>query len=192
MRNTALLLGILVVTACSIDHVMVAALDEASAAGAPAGGASAGGASLGGAGSAGARANAGAGGVVIAGASQSESDAGRVLITTGGSAGTDELRNLAGEGGVGSELFCSCLGTKSQFCGSDGVTYPVECADGDVCLPPAIDCWHACPCLTDDAGVGTTSWFSLGCVPSECTDGVVCMLFTNVVPDHTICTTTGN
>ena len=190
MRNTALSLGIMIVTACTVDHITVAALDEMSAAGAAASGAPAGGA-----GSAGASGNAGSGGAVPSAGAQPEGDAGRGLLTSGGSAGSDLLRNLAGEGGVTSELRCSCLGQQQpQFCGSDGITYPIECSDGGTCLPPSIDCWHACPCLPSDQDAGTVSWFSVDCVPmTQCTEGVVCMMFSNVSPDtQSTCTTTSN
>ncbi|HEY0469956.1 MAG TPA: hypothetical protein VGC79_37475, partial [Polyangiaceae bacterium] len=165
------------------------------AGGALAGGAPAGSASAGGTASAGASGSAGSGGVVTSAGAPSEGDAGRVLIATGGANGSDILRNLAGEGGVTSELRCSCLGHASpQFCGSDGITYPIECSDGGTCLPPSVDCWHACPCLAGDDATGTTPWFSVDCLPTtQCTDGVVCMTFTNVSRDtQTICTSTPN
>jgi len=193
MRNAAFLLGILVVTACSIDHITVAALDDAGTPSAGMADSLAG--SAGSAGSAGTSGSAGNGGVFAAAGAEPEGEAGRVSIAAGGSTQDGVLLSQAGEGGTTSELRCSCLGQpKPQFCGSDGVTYPIECSDGGTCLPPSVDCWHACPCLAGDTGAGaTTSWFSLDCVPStQCAEGVVCMTFTNVSPEARICTSTFN
>jgi len=132
MRNYAVLMGITLVVACSVDHVTVAALDAASA-----------------------------------------------------GEGWGEPPSGAGTGaGIGFTR-CSCLEEKTQFCGSDGVTYPIECDEGDVCLPPSVDCWHACPCLPGEqgTGMGVTSSFTADCMPpTPCAGDVVCMTFTNVSP----------
>jgi len=185
MRNIALSIGI-IVTACSIDHLTVAALDDSNAAGTSASGSPAAAAVSG---------SAGSGGVVTFAGSSSGGAAGSVLLVNGGAAGSHLIGDLAGEGGLASELRCSCLGQqRPQFCGSDGITYPIECSDGGTCLPPSVDCWHACPCLAGEADAGTTtSWFSVDCAPpAQCTEGIVCMSFSNLAPDMGTCTTTFN
>jgi hypothetical protein len=176
MRNYAVLIGITIVVACSVDHVTVAALDDASA-GEGWGGASAADPTRNGPGFAGAETG---GGAASAGRS-SDGGAGSVSIGTGG----DPL-SAAGESGGISFTRCSCLQEKTRICGSDGVTYPSQCDEGDVCLPPSVDCWHACPCLPGEQGTGTgvTSSFTADCLPpTPCAGDVVCMTFTNVSPD---------
>jgi hypothetical protein len=191
MRNTALLLATLVTVACSVDHLVLAALDEA-------GGANAGGSSAG-AGSSGL--SAGAAGNVSAGGSQTDSAAARGGSAQGGmdriilgSAGGNVDIRIGGDAGATSQLVCSCLGTQAEVCGSDGVTYAAGCEDAGDCVLPTIACWHACPCLAgESAEPDTASWFSLDCAATApCADGVVCMTFSNVTPDMHTCTTADN
>ena len=185
MRYSAWLIGTMIFTACSIDHVTVATLDD-EAAGAPASDATTASAGLAATGL-----SAGAGGVASSGAVQPEGAAGRVLLDNGGSAGSIFLLGSAGDSGVSSVTRCSCLGEKPQFCGSDGLTYPMDCGDGGTCLPPSVECWHSCPCLVGEADAGVTSSFSADCAPpAQCNGDVVCMTFTNVSPNaQTTCTT---
>jgi hypothetical protein len=176
MRTYAVLMGRTIAAACSVDHVTVAALDDASGGegwgGVPAADPTAGGAGF-------ADPSAETGGVAASGAWPSDGDAGSVSSTTGG-----EPLSVAGAGAGISFTRCSCLEEKTQFCGSDGVTYPIECAEGDVCLPPSVDCWHACPCLPGEQGTGVTSSCTVDCTPTTpCAGDVVCMTFTNVSPD---------
>jgi hypothetical protein len=195
MRNTALLLGFVGITACSVDHIVVAALDNVSAAGAFAAGAG-GSTAAGGEGArpADAGASAGLGGEVAlgGGGSRGEAEAGGFSITWGGAVGSAVLLDAAGAGGATTEIRCSCLGQQAaQVCGTDGLTYPAECGDAGPCLPPAIDCFHACPCL--DAGVGgmaEASWFPLECAATAPCSDVVCMMFSNVRDTPTLCATT--
>jgi len=187
MEKSALLLGLFAITACSLDHVVVAALDDAGAAGAFADGAG------------GSMTNerqadpgAGAGGVAASGGSRALAGAGASSITLGGAVGS-VLLEAGGAAGATTEIRCSCLGQQpAEVCGTDGLTYPTECSDAGPCFPPAIDCWHACPCLDAGSdGMGQATWFPLDCVASaQCSDNVVCMKFSNVVSDgQTLCAT---
>jgi hypothetical protein len=181
MRKALFVIGMLAVAACSVDHVVVAALDDASG-GSPAGGdAGAAGADSGG--QAGDR-SADTGGVGFGGAPASGGSAGIVgiLITSTGGFGAD---NAAGAAGANSIVVCSCLGDEvALVCGSDGITYPASCGAGIDC-PPAIDCWHACPC--DDPPTSTgTRLFPPECAPTLCAGDVVCMTYTNATRDMQI------
>jgi len=188
MRNAALLIVILAVGACSLDHVVVAALDDQHAAGA-AGAAGAVGAA-GAAGAAGAIGAAGTGGVVTFGGSSGRGGD-SVTIITGGT-GDIFLLGSAGEGGVTSQVRCSCKGQQAQVCGSDGLTYPDSCSDGAVCSPPVIACWHACPCLDGEAGsmggmVGSV-WLPQSCVSTaQCADNRICLIFTDAPFGTQVC-----
>jgi len=184
MKIPMWLVGFVTLTACSMDHVVVAALDVAGAGGMTT--ASAGSSQGGSAGkaaaatSAGSAPLAGAGGVLTTEGVPQLGDAGRVLIASGGSLGTI----IIGDAGATSLTACSCLGRSTEFCGTDGVTYPTDCSDAGPCAPPAIACWHACPCLDggveNTGGQASTQWFALGCLSSaHCSDGMVCMTFDN-------------
>ena len=184
-------IGFVAVTACSIDHVVVATLEATSATDSRAGGA--GGAVAGSAGMAGAVANASSGGAVASGDS-GDSKPGRAASASGGSAGNGVLPNPAGAGGTASRLLCSCLEQQAELCGSDGITYPTECSDAGPCFPPAVACWHACPCLGAELDGGseitsTPRWFSSDCASViSCVGDLVCMTFSDVDLDaQTIC-----
>jgi len=177
MRNSALLLGI-IATACSIDHVVVAALDGA--AGNNLGGAP------GGAGSANLSANAG-GGVLNAGGTRSEVNPG-VMLTSGG--GNVDMP-IGGDAGTSNVTVCACVGDQAQLCGTDGVTYTRSCGDAGTCELPTVACWHACPCLEgESANTDMAIWFPQDCQPdARCSDGFTCVtvprtddLFTLCVP----------
>jgi hypothetical protein len=194
MRDALLLLGLIAVTACSLDHVVVAALEDGGVNGSSAGDASS--SRAGSAASAEAPANAGSAGTRASPGLTAEGEAGRASTAAGGSADRGVLLTAAGAGGVTDKLLCSCLDQQLEFCGSDGVTYPTECGDAGPCFPPAIDCWHACPCLDPELDAGadvtsTTSWFSPDCLPSTpCTGDSICMMFSDVDNDaQTICAT---
>jgi len=187
MRNAALLLGSLIIVACSVDHLVVAALDQA-------GGANVGGSSAS-AGSSGLATS--VAGAVSSGGSQSRAGAAqggaaaqggtdRIILSSGG---TNVDVRIGGDAGATSELVCSCLGEQAELCGSDGVTYAAICEDGGACLAPTIACWHACPCLEgESADAGVSSWFSADCADTApCADGVICMTFNNVTRDMHTC-----
>lgn len=173
MRNVALMLGALSAAACSVDHLVVAALD------APSAGRSAGGES--GAAGAGANANANTNGGSLATSGGSAGQGGNVDTTDGAGAAGDGSQALAGDGGASSRKFCACLSNEASFCGSDGITYPTTCEDGGPCFPPAIDCWHACPCLDNEPQGGvTTSIFPSDCAPvTPCSGDKVCWMLTD-------------
>jgi len=184
MQKAMWLVGFVTLTACSMEHVVVAALDGAGAGGALA--TSAGSTPGGSGGSASAQTSArsptiaGGGGVVTTEDFPQVGGAGRVFIASGGGAGTIFI----GEAGGTSLIACSCLGRSSEFCGTDGVTYPTDCSDAGPCAPPAIACWHACPCLDggleNTGGQAATQWFALDCGSSaRCSDGMVCMMFSS-------------
>ncbi|HYP88883.1 MAG TPA: hypothetical protein VEQ59_12030 [Polyangiaceae bacterium] len=191
MRDALLSLGFVVVSACSLDHVVVATLEDTGASAASAGAAGSSSASR--AGSAGALVSAGSAGTPAAAGVSAE--AGRASIASGGSAERGMLPNPGGAGGSSAVLLCSCLDQQLSVCGSDGVTYPTECSDAGPCFPPAIACWHACPCLDAELDAGaagvTTSWFSPECVSDNpCPSDFVCMTFSNVDREaQTICST---
>ncbi|HYP75035.1 MAG TPA: hypothetical protein VER12_03735 [Polyangiaceae bacterium] len=192
MQYSALLFGSLALIGCSLDHVVLAELDQAGAAGALAGAATSSPIAVGG--SANTSVSAGTGGLMMA-AIQAAGEAGQLQFASGGAVQNGAARSSAGEAGAFSELRCSCLGgQQGQLCGSDGITYPAECSDAGPCIPPAVACWHACPCLATDAeGVGTTTWFPPDCVAAtECRDGVVCMMFTDISPDSPSACSTAN
>src|SRR4051812_37260093 len=97
MRNAALIIGVCAVAACSVDHVLVAALDPPNA------GRSAGGES----GAPDTRLSAGEGG--LATAFDAAGQAGAIVSTnSAGSAGAP-VENTAGAGDLGSRVFCACL-----------------------------------------------------------------------------------
>ncbi|HET7543415.1 MAG TPA: Kazal-type serine protease inhibitor domain-containing protein [Polyangiaceae bacterium] len=194
MRDALFSLGFVMVSACSLDHVVVATLEDSSAGASSAG--AAGSAMAGRAGSAGAPPSASSAGMPAAVGATAESSAGSVSSASGGSIERGMLPSLGGAGGAGTALLCSCLEQRVEVCGSDGVTYPNECSDAGLCFPPAIACWHACPCLDAElaAGAGGTTatrWFSSDCVSDNpCTGDVVCMMFSNVDRDaQTLCMT---
>jgi hypothetical protein len=197
MRNVASLLGTLLLVACSLDHVVVAALDAAGAGNVGGSSESAGGAGLSASAtdhdpSGGARPSGGGaqGGSAGGGIAQGGTD--RIILGFGGS--NVDVR-IGGDAGSTSEIVCSCLGEQAQLCSSDGVTFAAGCEeDAGACLAPTISCWHACPCLEgESANTRVSSWFPADCAPTaQCADGPVCMTFTNVTHDVHICTTTGN
>ena len=183
MRNGAQILGVVLVAACSVDHVVVAALD------APSAGRSAGGES----GAAITSVNAGAGGSLTF--SDAAGRGGSVaMVSSGGRAG-DPSQTLVGDAGTSSRRFCACLSNDSRVCGSDGITYPTPCEEGGVCFPPAIECWHACPCLQNepDGGV-TTTLYPSDCAPTtQCSGDVTCWFLTDAAADQQPpCTPAGN
>src|SRR6188768_2552717 len=179
MRDALLLLGFVAVTACSLDHVVVASLDESRAGSSNAG--QFGRAASASAGSGGALVTAGSAGALAVAGSTVESEAGRVSLALGGSGGNGLPQATAGAAGLTTAVLCSCFGQQTEVCGSDGVTYPTECSDAGPCFPPAIACWHACPCADPElnagaGGSGTTSWVSPTCVsPTACTGNLICM-----------------
>jgi hypothetical protein len=181
-RASTLLLGFIAVTACSVDHLLVAALDDMSAAGSSEGGADGSLTAVGNEGGGGALV--GSGGTAAFGGARSAAEGGGDSFILGG--GSSVLLGSAGAAGDGTEFRCSCLGQQpAQVCGTDGLTYPIECSDAGPCFPPAIDCWHACPCL--DAGLdgmGEATWFPFECAATaHCSGNIVCMKFSNVVSD---------
>lgn len=185
MRNAALLVAVCALTACSLDHIVVAALDDVNAGGTA--GADAGRSNPGGGGTAGAASPAGSGGA-IAGGSQITGAAGRDFFGFGGVDGTTIIGSTIAEAGGSSVVRCSCLSRQAQACGTDGITYPTDCDAGN-CSPPAIACLHACPCLDGSGGSADTTsftWVPAECVSmARCTDGVVCMTFTDGTFDDT-------
>jgi hypothetical protein len=190
MRNAALLLGTLVTVACSVDHLVLASLDEAVDPNVGGSSASAGMSGL----SANAAGDVNLGGSPLGGSAGLDAAAqggrDRMILASGGS--NVDIR-ISGDAGATSELVCSCLGTQAQVCGSDGITY-AACTGEGACIVPTIACWHACPCLAgESADMDMVSWFSMDCAPAvACADGVICMTFSNVTPDQRICTPAGN
>lgn len=190
MRNAALLLALCALTACSLDHMLIAELDEVGTGGASAGGTSrvsAGG--MGGAGAAGSTPSAGSGGVVALGGAQAGGEAGWVSLASGGFGGTILIGVVIPAAGATSETRCSCLSRQQEACGTDGITYPTtDCGDAGSCSPPEIECLHACPCNGDSASfnVDSFTWLPVDCVSmARCADGVVCMTFTGSTFDDT-------
>lgn len=185
MQHTLCLIGLIAVTACSLEHVVIAELDEAVAGSSPM--AEAGRPTFTVGGAAGAAPSAAFGGTVASGGSPSSGDAGWVSISSGGVDNT--VIGTFTDGGGASEVRCSCLGGEQQACGTDGITYPTDCGDAGPCVPPAIACLHACPCFDTDASSGgapSLSWFSIDCVSTaRCSEGVICMSVTNATPDNT-------
>lgn len=181
MLSARWLLGFVAVTACSVDHVVVAALDDAGGGAGMMNNA----AGIGGGGAAPIAANGGSGALAATGGgllTGGETD--RILIASGGNAQSVLIGELGGDAGATSLKRCSCLGQTSQMCGTDGITYPNECGDAEPCVPPAIACWHACPCLDDGVEMtgpdAATTWYTVDCIPTAgCSVGVVCMQFTN-------------
>jgi hypothetical protein len=194
MRNAALLMGTLLLAACSIDHIVVAALDQAA-------GANTGGASGAGAGSSGLLASAAGevtvggsfpqGGTAPQGGAAPQGGTDRILLTSGGS--NVDVR-IGADAGATSETICSCSGQQTQLCGSDGITYTADCEEGSTCLAPTISCFHACPCLAEEpADTEVITWFPQACAPmAQCTEGFFCMTFTNVTRGEHLCTGSGN
>ena len=180
MRNIHLLLGTLAVTACSVDHVVVAALDDA-------GSADSGGTS-GRAGSSGLTTS--AAGSVTAGGAQSTGGTDRFLLSAGGSNVNVQIGTDAGT----TQVLCACQNEPAQLCGIDGVTYPTPCDDGGPCLVPMIACWHACPCVAGEPSTPpVSSWISVDCIPtSPCTGDAMCLTFSNVPPSAQSCPNAGN
>jgi len=178
MRNAALLVGFYATTACSLDHVVVATLDSAGAGGWAIAGRTS---SAGAGGSAGGAPSAGSGGSVFSGGSPAGGDAGGDSIASGGVVDTHLIGTIIGAGGGASETRCSCIGRRSELCGTDGITYPSECVDTGACLPPGIACLQACPCPDGAGGNATTTtsdWFLMECASSaHCSEGVICMAF---------------
>jgi len=219
-----LLIGLLAIAGCSVDHVVVATLDRPSPVGSSEGGAAdagagagsdertgAGGVSAGGtAGSFGRTDPQGAGGVSSGGTSGSAGSfggspsAGGVASTGGSGSGTIDtfitsgggsspvirIGDLGGAGGDTSVLLCSCFDRASFVCGTDGFTY--RGCSGEGCTVPTIACWHACPCLDGEPDPSAmTTWFPLEC-SNRCGTGVICMTFTDAVPDGSTSCVTGN
>jgi hypothetical protein len=192
MRNVTMLMGTFVITACSLDHIVVAALEQA-------GGTNMGGQS-GGAGSSGVSATAAGnetsggslaqGGTASQGGPAPQGGTDRMLLGSGGS--NVDVR-IGADAGATSEIVCSCNGQQAQLCGSDGVTYAACEEDAGTCLLPPIACFHACPCLDEEpADAEVITWFWQDCAPmAQCSNGFFCMTFTNVTPDVHICTTDG-
>ncbi|HKO52186.1 MAG TPA: hypothetical protein VJV79_30975, partial [Polyangiaceae bacterium] len=127
MRNTWRLIGALALAACSVDPVVVAALDDA-------GGANTGGLS-GGSGSSGSSESA-AGNGTSGGAYPQGGD--WFIILSGGT--TTNVRTDA-DAGATTTVLCSCKEGQATLCGSDGITYTISCEDGGTCLPPSVACW---------------------------------------------------
>jgi len=180
MRYTALLIGFYATTACSLDHVVVAALDSAGSGGSPS--AVAGEASTAGAGgTAGALPGAGSGGSAFSGGGSAVGDAGGGSLAAGGVVDTPLIGTIIGDGGGASVTRCSCLGGTSDLCGTDGITYSTECANAGTCFPPGIACWQACPCPVGAGGnsaLAVSEWFPKECASSaHCNEGMICMTF---------------
>lgn len=200
MRNLAMLIGVHALLACSVDHLVVARLDDAGSAGAPTAGAgedSAGAPDLAGsAGSAGLNENtSGASGSAGTPSTGAAGDAGVLITSFGGDVGV----LIGGDAGASSQFICSCLSNQSELCGTDGVTYDgvnlqSSCEDGGACSPPSIACWHACPCNPGESSDlnSTTTWFTPDCAGSaQCTGDFTCMAFSGDV--KIMCgNTTGN
>lgn len=189
MKYAALLLGFCAMTACSLDHVVVAELDTAGAGGTPAVVAGNANANARADGTAGEAATvAGSGGALGAAGAQAAGNPGSVVIGSGGTVDNTIIGTLITSGGGTTELRCSCVSRQAQVCGTDGLTYPRDCADSSACAPPEIACLQACPCL--DGGVDGGSsidfrWFPSDCVSSaRCSEGVVCMEFSDVSFDN--------
>ena len=182
MRNAALLIVILAVGACSLDHVVVAALDDA--------GSTNPGAVLGLAGGSGL--NASAAGSGTSGGSPDQGGTDRFLIGLGGSSVNVQI-GADTDAGVTSVLLCSCGAQPTGLCGSDGITYPPSCDDGGTCILPEIACFHACPCLAgESASAEVTSWFSPNCVlATQCAGDAFCLGFSNVTPNPQNCADAG-
>jgi hypothetical protein len=184
MRSATLLMGTLGVVACSLDHVRVAALDDAGSANMAGAVASSGSSSL--------SPSAGAGALNSGGAPPQDGED-RFILISGGSTGDV---HIDGDAGTTSEVVCSCLGSRqAQLCGSDGVTYPASCDDAGTCLLPAIACFHACPCLAgESANLSAISWFPQDCVSTApCSDGLICMTFSDLMLDgRASCADAGN
>lgn len=112
MQNAAWLLGLLAVTACSLDHVLVAALDDASAEPPTTAG------------------------------SRNDGAAGTVWYVPGGSGGAAAIGTLLPRGGASSETRCSCLDREVQESAGMGAFtwFPVDCVpaapcnDGVICM----------------------------------------------------------
>jgi hypothetical protein len=178
MRNMALLIGMFSV-ACAVDHVVVATLDGS--------GGTNGTNDRGDAGSSGSVPS--AAGNVSSGGSHSGGGTDRIILASGG---TNVDVRIGEDAGAASYLMCSCLGERqAELCGSDGLTYPGSCDDGGTCLPPAIACFHACPCLEDESGaVKVTSWFPETCAATAGCSDFTCLAFSNVTVDQPNCTAT--
>lgn len=174
MQSAASFTVLFAITGCSLDHVVVAALDDVSAAGSMATTTAAAG---------GGAANAGSGGEAVSGRSPTSGTGGTVWIVSGGSGGSVSIGSSTAEPESGSETRCSCLGQTREVCGTDGVTYPTACGDAENCMPPGIACLQACPCGDENvgsAGVAAFSWFPASCVTTaRCREGVVCMSFSD-------------
>lgn len=188
MRNAVLLVGFVCITACSLDHIVVASLDDTSS-GAPsmtvAGSASAG-AGAGTAGSGGLGGNAasgGSGGVIASAGARATNETPGDSFSTGGITTTFTGTNL-GDAGAASEIRCSCLGSSSYVCGTDGVTYSAACVDSGACTTPGIECLQACPCPESGVGGAPTSvptLFTIECAATaHCSEGVICSKFSSV------------
>jgi hypothetical protein len=187
MRNARLLfgtlLGTLSIVACSLEHVRVAALDDAGHANPGGELASAGNSSLS------ASASAGGGTLNAGGAPPQGGDDWFILI----SGGSNVDLPIPSDASAPSEVVCACLGEGVRLCGSDGISY--SCDGGGACLLPAIACLHTCPCLDGESADGNAiAWFSRECAPSTpCQSGLICTMLSNTTPDGTTgCTDAGN
>ena len=184
MRNAISIFGALIVAACSVDHIVVAALDDT------------GSASTGGmfdsAGSSGLSAS--AAGTVTSGGSRSAGPD-RIILVSGGTTSDVRIDSDAGAADASTtEVLCSCDGGQSSSCGSDGITYPTSCDDGGTCFPPSIACFHACPCLeAEPVGAQVTSWFSVDCDPTkQCAGGFICLMFSGAKRQSPNCAPASN
>lgn len=196
--------------ACSTEHAIVATLDErggTSSGGATqlggtdsAGSVASGGTQGGGGAGAGAGSGGGSGGTSNAGTSE-VSSGGSDSSSSGGSDASGGATDGGGPvvmiiGGANSGVMtgnpapsqevCACIGAARQVCGSDGVTYEVNCSDIS-CLPPLIDCLGPCPC-----GPGspkpTDTWDISRCSQPVCSDGTSCITFVGEPGEvHTTC-----
>jgi len=183
MRNAILILGALVISACSVDHLLVAALDDAD-------GGSAGG-MINHAGSSGESANA-AGNVASGGSRSGGMDT--IILISGGATSDLQIESDAGvDPNAATKVLCSCDGGQTSLCGTDGITYPTACEDGGTCFPPSVACLHACPCLAGESASGVTSWFSVDCDPThQCAGGFICLMFRNASSEPSNCAPAGN
>lgn len=182
MRNTSLLVGAFAVAACSLEHVVVAALDDAGSAGVAG--------MMARAGSSGLSASA-AGSVSSGGGHLSTGGMDRIILSSGG---TNVDVQIGTDAGTTTQVLCACENEQAQLCGIDGVTYPAPCDDGGPCLVPRIACWHACPCLAGEpSSPQVSSWISVDCVPtSPCTGDAICLTFSNVTPSAQSCPNAGD
>jgi hypothetical protein len=182
MPRAGAFFGMLFIAACSVDHLVVAALDDA-------GPANEGGA----VGSAGTTSGSTAGKATWVG-SPGQGGMDRIILIASGGGNVDVRIGAGASGGPPTAVLCACEDEQASLCGSDGLTYPTPCEDGGTCAPPSIACFHACPCLEgESASIEVTSWFPSDCDPAtRCSGDVMCLTFGNVTTASQKCATPSN